>query len=188
MTELDIMKKLIEAQEKVIELQEANTKLKEELQEAYNKIQKLSSTLETNLESKSIIDYPKTIEHNEKVGRDKSRVYFEGEYLLKSIAALKIVQKYCQLHPEVTFCELQKAFPKSIQKGSFGVVAKVEDAKTILAPKDPERRFYLKDKDIIHLVDGDVCVCSQFTIDSITLFVEAAKRNGIDCEIKSLLE
>ena len=75
MTELDIMKKLIEAQEKVIELQEANTKLKEELQEAYNKIQKLSSTLETNLENKSMIDYPKAIEHNEKVGRDKSRVY-----------------------------------------------------------------------------------------------------------------
>lgn len=111
--------------------------------------------------------------------RDKTRYFFGNDIYLKNKLVLVVVKKYVEDHPDCTIEELEKAFPKSIQ-GSIGVVVKKEIADE---RKDCAKRFFVKEKEIIHLKNGDMYVCSQWDKKNISNFVLLARKtHGYEIE------
>ena len=110
--------------------------------------------------------------------RDKTRYMFEGNIYLKNKLVLAVVKAYVSKNSSITCGELKRTFDKSLQ-GSIGVVEYEVVAKQ---RKDYQARFFAKDEEIIHLVDGDVLVCSQWGILNISNFIRRAEQLGYSIE------
>ena len=105
--------------------------------------------------------------------RDYTKYTFNGEpSLTKSRLVLEVVRKYCEDHPETNFAKLSQIFPKKLQ-GSNGVLNIFSELKDY----QKEGRFYIKDKEIIQLKNGEqIAVCSQWRKDSIEKFIDHVKQ------------
>lgn len=114
----------------------------------------------------------------QKPQRDKTRYMFEGNIYLKNKLVLAVVKAYVSKNSSITCGELKRTFDKSLQ-GSLGVVEYEVIAKQ---RKDYQARFFAKDEEIIHLVDGDMLVCSQWGILNIPRFITRAKQLGFDVQ------
>lgn len=106
--------------------------------------------------------------------KDTTRYMFNGNVYLKNRLVLAVVQKYVSQNNAVTIRELIEAFPKSLQ-GSIGVIMNCEDAFNRF---DYSKRFFARSDEIIHLVDGDVMVCTQWGIGNIDNFIRRAEQLG----------
>lgn len=109
-------------------------------------------------------------------GRDTSKYLFEGKTLGKGRLVLAVVKRYVASHPETTFAQLEKAFPKSLQ-GGLGVVATLDQANDVYA-RDERRRHFLNRDDLMELQDGPAAVCSQWGIGNIDAFRKRAAELG----------
>ena len=71
-----------------------------------------------------------TPEENEPVvsssGRDTTKYMLDGKRYAKNRLVLAVVQKYMEMHPDISASELIGAFDKSLQ-GSLGVVRTLSD-------------------------------------------------------------
>ena len=105
--------------------------------------------------------------------RDYTKYIFNGESnLTKGRLVLEVVKKYCKDNPETNFTQLSQIFPKKLQ-GSNGVLNIFSELKDY----QKEGRFYIKDKEIIQLKNGEqISVCSQWRKDSIDNFIEHVKQ------------
>ena len=104
--------------------------------------------------------------------KDFSKYIFEGNTYGKSRLVLAVVKKYVEDHHPVTFDELEKAFPSSIQ-GSLGVVRRIEDVSDKYKGIGGVKRYFVDD--IISLASGEqVIVCTQFGAHNTERFVEHA--------------
>ena len=110
--------------------------------------------------------------------RDTTRYLFKGNVLLKNRLVLAVVRNYVEHHPQVTVSEIKTIFDKSLQ-GSIGVV---EERLVAEQRQDYKVRFFAKDDEIIHLVDGDIFVCSQWGILNIPQFIARATQIGFDIQ------
>lgn len=111
-------------------------------------------------------------------GRDRTRYLFNGNVYLKNRLVLAIVTDYVQNHPNIMLDELKQVFSKTLQ-GSIGVVESVNIAKT---RNDYNVRFFTKEDEILHLINCDAYVCTQWGILNIPNFVARARQLGYDIE------
>ena len=112
------------------------------------------------------------------VQRDKTRYMFNGNVYLKNKLVLAVVQDYVSKSQAITCNELKTVFDKSLQ-GSIGVV---ENENVAEQRRDYQVRFFIKDNDILHLVDGNMLVCSQWGILNISNFIKRAEQLGYKIE------
>ena len=112
--------------------------------------------------------------------RDTTRYMFESNVYLKNRLVLAVVRAYLRDNPDITREELKNVFPKSLQ-GSIGVVEYAEEA---AMRGDYTVRFFAKQEEILHLVDGDMYVCSQWGILNIPNFIKIAEQ--LEYKIESI--
>lgn len=110
--------------------------------------------------------------------RDKTRYLFNGNVYLKNKLVLAVVKDYVANNRSITCNELKTVFDKSLQ-GSIGVV---ENENVAELRRDYQVRFFIKDNDILHLVDGNMLVCSQWGILNISNFIKRAEQLGYKIE------
>lgn len=114
--------------------------------------------------------------------RDKTKYVFENKTLGKGKLVLAIVQSYVVKHPKVTIVELQKVFPKELQK-HYGVIVPLNEAKKKC---EHYQRYFIGEGQAIKLADGSsVSVTTQWGSENIKPFVETAIKLGfIITEVK----
>ncbi len=110
--------------------------------------------------------------------RDTTRYRFENEVYLKNRLVLAVVKAYVRDNPKISRDELKAIFSKNLQ-GSIGVVEKVELAHNRL---DYQVRFFVKEDEIIRLIDGDMYVCTQWGILNIPNLIKCATTLGYTIE------
>ena len=110
--------------------------------------------------------------------RDTTRYLFEGAVYAKNRLVLAVVKAYVENNKPLTRSQLRTAFERSLQ-GSIGVVEYKEIAEQ---RSDCEIRFFTKLQDTLHLVDGDMFVCTQWGIGNITNFLKRAAQLGFEIE------
>jgi hypothetical protein len=114
--------------------------------------------------------------------KDKTKYLFNGSIYSKSRLVLAVIQKYVKDNRDIDMNKLSNIFDYTlIGKSNFGVVKPVNDAKKI---NGYPKRYYTKDDEVIHTFDGNMYVCTQWTIDTIKRFIARAIDLGF--EIKSL--
>ncbi len=110
--------------------------------------------------------------------RDTTRYMFEGNVYLKNRLVLAVVKSYVSQNASITRQQLKQVFDKTLQ-GSIGVVENVDVASL---RSDYEVRFFTKPIDVIHLIDGDMFVCTQWGILNIPNFIKRAEQLGFNIE------
>ena len=152
-----------------------------------NRVIKLEKEVEILKSSKEIKSDAIVINQSERInavvnksesGRDKTRYMFKGNVYLKNKLVLAVVTDYVKEHPNITINELKEVFNKSLQ-GSIGVV---ESEMIARLRKDYEVRFFAKDYEILHLIDGNAYVCTQWGILNIPNFIARARQLGYEIE------
>ena len=108
------------------------------------------------------------------VGRDSSKLKFNGELYGKGPLVYAVVAQYVADNSNVTYKKLKEAFPDELLK-RFGIFQDEETAKEI-APKG--KRYFTKEEKVIKLKDRKIVVCNQFTLDNIQPFLKAVKNLG----------
>ena len=107
-------------------------------------------------------------------GKDFSKYLFEGKTYGKSRLVLAVLQQYVEDYHPVTFEELEKAFPSTLQ-GSLGVVKRIEDVSDKYKGNGGVKRYFIKEDEIIHLSSGEqVIVCTQWGSSNLEKFIEYA--------------
>jgi len=119
----------------------------------------------------------------DKKGRDKpigqkdyTKFEFNGQQLPKGRYVQEVIKQYVKDNSPITFNQLETIFPAAIQ-GSLGVFTKKENALEILE-KTGRKRHFIKDGQIIQLVDCEIAVCSQWGSGNIQNAVEVFKKLG----------
>ena len=157
-------------QEIILDLMNRVIKLEKEVESL--KSAKETTSVVQHIQEPEII---KPIVNNRlETGRDKTRYMFKGNVYLKNKLVLAIVTDYVNEHPSITINELKEVFNKSLQ-GSIGVV---ESEMIARLRKDYEVRFFAKDYEILHLIDGNAYVCTQWGILNIPNFIARARQLG----------
>lgn len=110
--------------------------------------------------------------------RDTTRYMFEGNVYLKNRLVLAVVKAYVAKNTSLTRQQLKQVFDKTLQ-GSIGVVENIDVAEL---RSDYEVRFFTKPAEIIHLIDGDMYVCTQWGILNIPNFIKRAQQLGFQIE------
>ncbi len=98
----------------------------------------------------------------------------------KSRLVLEILKQYVENNPNLTYSDLETAFPKKLQGSRYGVFGTIEQARNI-HESSGHRRHFLKPDEIITLPDNDktkIAVCSQWGIGNIDAFIRKAKDLG----------
>lgn len=161
-------------QEIILDLMNRVIKLEKEV-EALKSAKETTSVVQ-HIQEPEII---KPIVNNRlETGRDKTRYMFKGNVYLKNKLVLSVVTDYVNEHPNITINELKEVFNKSLQ-GSIGVV---ESEMIARLRKDYEVRFFAKDYEILHLIDGNAYVCTQWGILNIPNFIARARQLGYEIE------
>ena len=107
-------------------------------------------------------------------GRSGTKYEFNGQKYGYGRLVLAVVQDYVLKHPKVTLNELQKAFPKELQK-YYGVVIPLSEGKK---KSEHYPRYFIKDKEPIKLTEGVVCCSTQWDSTLTKGFVNQARKLG----------
>ena len=123
-----------------------------------------------------------TPEENEPVvsssGRDTTKYMLDGKRYAKNRLVLAVVQKYMEMHPDISASELIGAFDKSLQ-GSLGVVRTLSDVEKNCS--DYKTRFFANPEEQIQTRTQPCVVCTQWGIANIgnIELVHLIRRNHI---------
>jgi len=107
---------------------------------------------------------------------DRTKYIFDEEEYGKSRLVLAVIKKHVENNPDITFSQLESAFPRSLQ-GSWGCFDTIERAEEIHANSGYKRHFIRPDE-IIKLKDAIIAVGTQWSIRSISNFIPKAKGLG----------
>lgn len=145
-----------------------------------NRIVKLEKEVELLKNAKTSSDaIEKEMFVNERSAqRDKTRYMFNGNVYLKNKLVLAVVKDYISKNQTLTCNDLKEVFDKSLQ----GSIAVVEYEGVARQRKDCNIRFFAKEDDILHLIDGNMLVCSQWGILNIANFIKRAEQLGYKIE------
>jgi hypothetical protein len=108
--------------------------------------------------------------------RDTSKYLFEGKSLGKGRLVLAVLKRHCEKKPNITFSELEQAFPRICQ-GSRGVFSTFEEANEILTSSGRKRHF-LNTDELIQIEGSTIAVSSQWGIGNIEKFIKCARSLG----------
>lgn len=90
--------------------------------------------------------------------KDYSKFLFRGNEYNKGRLVNAVVKYHVEHHPDITFSELKKVFPDSIQGSNFGVFDLTSKTKDIY-DRWGHKRHYIKPDEIISLSDEDISTC-----------------------------
>jgi len=116
--------------------------------------------------------------NNKASTKDYTKYLFDGKTYGKGRLVLAVVSKFVEEHPDVTYSELVKIFPKKIQ-GAKGVFALQSEAEDIYASTSRKRHF-INPEDIIKLKDAVIAVCTQWGASNIDQFISIARQHGYE--------
>lgn len=142
----------------------------------FNRIVKLEKEVELLKKEKNSSELiaKETFVEERPVQRDKTRYMFNGNVYLKNKLVLAVIKDYVAKNQTTTCDELKMVFDKSLQ-GSIGTVEYENIAKQ---RKDYQVRFFVKDDEILQLLDGNMFVCSQWGVLNISNFIKRAEQLG----------
>jgi hypothetical protein len=109
--------------------------------------------------------------------RDYTKYIYDEDEYGKGRLVLAVVKGFVKERKETSYDDLYEVFPRNLQ-GSLGVFAKIADV-NILA-----NRYFLKRNEQVALSDCVVAVCSQWGMDNINKFIDAAEE--LEIEIKKI--
>ncbi|MCC2605153.1 hypothetical protein [Planctobacterium marinum] len=109
--------------------------------------------------------------------RDNTKYLFNGKKLAKNRLVLAVVKQYVADNPGIGFNKLSLTFPKKLEGGSHGVFNKLDYVSNKYEGKKDKRHF-MKEDEVINLIDGSIVVCDQWTLDNLTNFIEKARKLG----------
>ena len=115
--------------------------------------------------------------------KDYTRYFFNAKTYGKGRLVLAVVSHYIVEHPNVTFSELLKIFPKHIQ-GRRGVFDTLEAANELYT-RTSRKRHFLKPDEVLRLSDTEIAVDSGWGIKNIVKFISAAESLGYKIEPRS---
>lgn len=104
-----------------------------------------------------------------------SKYKFNGKTLGKGRLVLEIIRVYVASHPDISYAELEKVFPKSFQ-GTRDVFNTVESAS-----QNPAR-YFLKPDETIQLGDSHIAVSNQWGITHIPNIKKVSNELGFIVE------
>lgn len=116
--------------------------------------------------------------------RDFSKFEFKGKLYNKARLVNKVIRTFVEQNPSVSFAELVRIFPPSLQ-GSMGVFDTKENAQAIY-DRTGHKRHYLKSDELIKLSDSTIATSNQWGIDNITDFINHVNTLGDDYIIKNI--
>ena len=152
--------------------------LEKEVVELKGKISHLEISTQISPTNGTTHNFVEQSTHPAPAKRDTTRYRFENEVYLKNRLVLAVVKAYVRDNPEISRDELRGVFSKHLQ-GSIGVVEKSEIARE---RNDYNVRFFTKEDEIIHMVDGDMYVCTQWGILNIPNLIKCATTLGYTIE------
>ena len=98
-------------------------------------------------------------------GRDNTKYSIDGgtNYFGKNRIVREIIIRYLELHPKLTYRQLEQIFPDEMQ-GSYGVVRSLDELREMEHDrKDLETRYLMKEEEILNTADGiRFAVCNQW--------------------------
>lgn len=115
--------------------------------------------------------------------RDFSTFEFKGEIYNKARLVNKVVRTYVEENPTISFAELEKVFPQSLQ-GSIGVFNTKEQAQEIY-DRTGHKRHYLKSDELIKLSDSVIATSNQWGLGNITHFINQVNRMSNDYRVEN---
>ncbi|GBD98207.1 hypothetical protein BMS3Abin07_00215 [bacterium BMS3Abin07] len=118
--------------------------------------------------------------NNKASTKDYTKYIFNGKIYGKGRLVLSVVSKFVEEHPDVTYSELVKVFPKTTQ-GSRGVFTLQSEAEDIYASTSRKRHF-INPEDIIQVKDAAIAVCTQWGASNIGKFISVAREHGYDID------
>ncbi len=102
--------------------------------------------------------------------RDTTKYSFKNNQFGKGKLVLAVVKDYVENHPDTTYDNLIKTFPKHLQ-GSIGVFNKITAVQKKYENKSHKRHFI---QDTISLKDCDIVVSTEWGAGNINNFIEQA--------------
>jgi len=105
---------------------------------------------------------------------DRTKVMFAGQELTKGKFVLAVIQAEVQKNPNITFAELQAKYPNNTHR-KYGVIQPLKEA---IKKCQKQKRFFIREDQVVKLKDGDVAVCSDWGTGNIGNFERRAKQNG----------
>ncbi len=105
-------------------------------------------------------------------GKDYTKYIFKGQTYAKSRLVLAVIQDYVASNPNTTYNQLQIIFPNTLQGQETFTTATI-------AKQKPSTRNFIKDNEIIDLLDQSIAVSTQWGLGNIERFVEHCIQNGI---------
>lgn len=98
-------------------------------------------------------------------GRDNTKYSIDGgtNYFGKNRIVREIIIRYLELHPKMTYRQLEQIFPDEIQ-GSYGVVRSLDELNEMEHDsKDLATRYLMKEEELLKTADGvRFAVCNQW--------------------------
>jgi len=98
-------------------------------------------------------------------GRDNTKYSIDGgtNYYGKNRIVREIIIRYLELHPKLTYRQLEQIFPDEMQ-GSYGVVRSLDELHEMEHDrKDLETRYLMKEEELLKTADGvRFAVCNQW--------------------------
>lgn len=98
-------------------------------------------------------------------GRDNTKYSIDGgtNYFGKNRIVREIIIRYLELHPKMTYRQLEQIFPDEMQ-GSYGVVRSLDELHEMEHDrKDLETRYLMKEDELLKTADGILfAVCNQW--------------------------
>lgn len=105
--------------------------------------------------------------------QDRSKYSFSGNTYGKGRLVLAVLQHHVESHPDITFSELMRDFPKYCQ-GPSGVFVTSEEAANIHRTTGRKRHF-LKPNELVTISDSTIAISSQWGIGNINNFISRAE-------------
>jgi hypothetical protein len=163
-----------------------NSDLREKIESGYltnNKIPIAALTMRRYRgDDGSIYVVTDTFFHSAVQSMDRTKYKFNGAVFTKGRLVLAVMKQHVLENPELTYSQLEKAFPKILQskrvKG-YGVFGTAEIAQEIFDKSPGKRnRHFRNAEDLIDLKDATIAVCNQWGIDNIGDFLNMAESLG----------
>jgi hypothetical protein len=137
-----------------------------------------------------------TISQSGKKSMDYSKFSFDGEELAKNRYVYSVIKNYIDENPGMSvnkFSQIIERSPSEMKgrKNDFELWKTYEEAIAIHKHKGSKRYFvyakrggnYLNDKDmVLNLVDEEICISNQWSLDSINPFINLMRSKGVRTE------
>jgi hypothetical protein len=109
--------------------------------------------------------------------KDRSKYLFDGEKLGKGRLVLAVIKRHVEGHPNITYLDLEKAFPKNCQSLRPGgrVFSKFNELR--------DTKYFSSPGELVELQDCTIAVTTRWGIKNIGKFVEQAKSLGYKIEL-----